>query len=156
MSTLNVAIYFSFVFLGMLYSFNKVGVTKISILIILVFWEGFFDYLNSILGLGIFNAYQIGIVAYSIYLLWDKKIHFFTNKSDKLVNIIFLLFTTSFWISYYFYGGEILTILSQYLYKFSFIWLAYHYFKDITYNIPKREYVKIVLIQVIFIQILIA
>ena len=104
MSTLNVAIYFLFVFLGMLYAFYKVGITKTSILIILVFWEGLFDYLNSILDLGIFNAYQIGVVAYSIYLLWNRKISFFTNRYDKIVNIIFLIFTISFWISYYFHG----------------------------------------------------
>ena len=44
-------------------------------------------------------------------------------------------------------------MLSQYLYKFSFVWIAYHYFKDIAYNMPKREFVKNVLLTILFVQI---
>ena len=41
-------IYFLFAFLGMLYTFNKVGITSVSILFVLVFWEGLIDYLDTI------------------------------------------------------------------------------------------------------------
>ena len=156
MTPLNVSLYFAFVFLGMLYTFNKVGITRLSILFVLVFWEGLFDYFNSILGMGIFNGYQIGIVAYAVYLLLNNKVIINKNKTDLAVNIVFLLFSVSFWISYYIYGGDIFTILSQYLFKFSFLWIAYHYLKDIAYNIPKREYVKNVFICIMFVQVAVA
>jgi hypothetical protein len=153
MTAINVTLYFSFVFLGLLYTFYKVGITRISILIIFVFWEGLFDYLDTIFGMGILNGYKIAIVAYAVSLLFKKGFRFVTNKNDLAVNVTFLLFSASFWISFYFYRGEINTILSQYLYKFSFVWIAYHYLKDITYNIPKREYVKNVLLTILYVQI---
>lgn len=140
----------------MLYTFYKVGITRTSILIIFVFWEGFFDYIDTILGMGIFNGYKIAIVVYAVLLLWEGKTRFVKNKTDKAVNVTFLLFSASFWISYYFYRGDIFTMLSQYLYKYAFLWIAYHYFKDITYNIPKREYVKKMLLTILFVQIAVA
>jgi len=123
---------------------------------ILVFWEGFIDYLDTIFGMGIVNVYKIMLIVYAVSLLWEKKNLFKKNKTDLAVNVTFLLFSASFWITYYFYGGEIFTILSQYLCKFAFIWIAYHYFKDITNNMPKREYVKKVLLTILYIQIAIA
>lgn len=123
---------------------------------IFVFWEGFFDYIDTILGMGIFNGYKIAIVVYAVLLLWERKTRFVKNKRDMAVNVTFLLFSASFWISYYFYRGDIYTMLSQYLYKYAFLWIAYHYFKDITYNIPKREYVKKMLLTILFVQIAVA
>jgi len=156
MTTFNTSIYFLFVFLGMLYTFKKVGITKVSILMILVFWEGLFDYINSILGMGIFNFYQIGVVSYGIYLLLSKRNSFVSNKNELAFNITFLLFSISFWISYYINRGELFTIFSQYLFKFSFLWISYHCLKDIVFNKPKREYVKKVLLTLILVQIAIA
>ena len=81
------------------------------------------------------------------------KISFSTNKNDRLVNFAFVLFSLSYWISYSFNGGEILTVLSQFLYKYGFLWIAYQFFKDINYNIPKREYIKYMLFVILYIQI---
>ncbi len=118
-----------------------------SILMVLVFWEGLFDYL------GILSIYKIGIVVYALALLGGNNIRLFKNNNDLAVNITFILFTFAFWISYYIYGGSISTMLSQYLYKYAFLWIAYHYFKDINYNIPKREYVKNMLMTILYVQI---
>lgn len=156
MTTTNILLYFSFAFLGMLYTFYKVGVTRSSILLILVFWEGLFDYLDTDYIPGLLNIYKIGIVIYAISLILNANIRFVKNKNDQLVNLTFILFSVSYWISYFFNGGEILTILSQYLYKYAFLWIAYHYFKDITYNIPKREYLKNVFVIILIVQIAVA
>jgi len=120
---------------------------------IFVFWSGFFDYLDTIFGMGILNVYKIVIVVYAVSITRHKFFRFEKNKTDLAVNVTFLLFSVSFWTTYYFYGGERLTMLSQYFYKYSFVWIAYHYFKDITYNMPKREYVKNVLLTILFVQI---
>jgi hypothetical protein len=156
MTTLNIALYFSFALLGMLYTFYKVGITRVSLLLVLVFWEGFFDYIDTIAISGLLNSYKIGIVFYGVSLIWRKRNRFKKNKADRAVNFTFFLFTASFWITYYFYGGVLSTILSQYLYKYTFLWIAYHYFKDITYDIPKREYVKNVLLNILYVQIAVA
>ena len=148
-------IYFLFAFLGMLYTFNKVGITSVSILFVLVFWEGLIDYLDTIYFDFLLSTYKIGIVAYAVLLVWKKR-NRFKNKADLAINLSFFLFTASFWITYSLYGGELLTILSQYLYKYAFIWIVYHYLKDIVYNIPKREYVKKVLMTILYVQIAIA
>ena len=148
-------IYFLFAFLGMLYTFNKVGITSVSILFVLVFWEGLIDYLDTIYFDFLLSTYKIGIVAYAILLVWKKR-NRFKNKADLAINLSFFLFTASFWITYSLYGGELLTILSQYLYKYAFIWIVYHYLKDIIYNMPKREYVKKVLMTILYVQIAIA
>ena len=156
MTTTNVILYFLFGFLGILYSFYKVGITKSSILLILVFSEGLFDYLDTDYVPGLLNIYKIGVVIYAFTLIMPAKISFVKNKNDKLVNLTFILFSLSYWISYIFNGGEILTILSQYLYKYTFLWISYHYLKDITYNIPKREYLKKLLVVILTVQIVIA
>lgn len=153
MTPLNITLYFSFVFLGMLYTFYKVGITRTSILFVLVFWEGLFDYIDTIIIPGLLNAYKIGVIIYAVSLLLRNKIHLNKNKNDLRVNLTFLLFTASYCITYYFYGGELITILSQYLYKYTFFWIAYHYLKDITYKIPKREYIKNVLLNILYVQI---
>ena len=156
MSPIIVALYFSFVFLGMLYTFYKVRISHTSILMVLVFWEGLFDYLGSISGMGVLSFYKVVVVIYPVFLLWKKNVSFIKNKADIMVNIAFLLFSVSYWVTYYFYGGEVFTILSQYLYKFSFLWIAYHYFKDISYNAPRKEYVKKVLLVILSVQIAVA
>ena len=67
-------IYFLFAFLGMLYTFNKVGITIVSILFVLVFWEGLINYLDTIYFDFLLSTYKIGIVAYAVLLVWKKEI----------------------------------------------------------------------------------
>ncbi|MFW5886267.1 MAG: hypothetical protein ACOCUL_00785 [Bacteroidota bacterium] len=141
-------LYFAIVFLGMLFAFLKVGLRKSSILIILIFWPGLFQYL----GAEIHNIYKITVVFYAL-LLTGKKIFSVKNRKQQYVNLAFILFSISFWISYFLTGGGIITILSQYLYKYGLIFILYHYFKDITQNNIKRERLKNILLTVIFIQI---
>ena len=156
MTPITVLLYYSFASLGIFYIFYKFRITRVSILLVLVFWEGFFDYIGNTVIPGFLDLYKIGIVIYATSLILKGNIRFVTNKTDQLVNLSFILFSISYWISFYINGGEILTILSQYLYKYAFLWIAYQYFKDITNNIPKREYIKNVFLAILSFQILAA
>jgi hypothetical protein len=153
---MNESLYFSFVFLGALYVFHKVGIKSTSILIVLIFWSGLFHYFEHIVGtvgtLKIHDIYKIIVVAYALKLSWPK-IFLNYNKFDKKINLIFILFTISFWITYFLYGGKIITILSQYLFKYGLTWILYHYFKDILINDRKRKYIKHILLLVLYVQI---
>ena len=157
MTQTDIMFYFSFAAVGMFYTFFKFGINRTSLLMILVFWEGLFDYFDDFVGLSgilsILNIYKIALVIYALSISWKNFFSGFNNKSDLIVNTAFALFSASFWITYYFYGGALSTILSQYLYKYAFVWIAYHYFKDINYNIPKREYVKSLLMTILSVQI---
>ncbi|WP_320045054.1 hypothetical protein [uncultured Desulfobacter sp.] len=148
-----ISIYYFFVLVGMLFTFYRVGVNRISILIVLIFWQGIFEYLSIIWGMPlIFKGYKIFVVVYAILLSWKKMYRLF-NINDLVIDIIFVLFSGSFWVTYLIYGGALLTILSQYLFKYGSVWILYHCFKDITYNIPKREYIKRVLLAILLAQI---
>ncbi|MDI6401472.1 hypothetical protein QLX67_05650 [Balneolaceae bacterium ANBcel3] len=114
----------------------------------MVFWSGLFAYV----GTTIHNYYKIVVVIYALALFY-KKIPVIYNKHDQYVNLIFILFSVSFWTSYTLQGGGIVTILSQYLYKYGFVFLLYHGFKDIVFNDSKREYLKKALIQVLLVQV---
>jgi hypothetical protein len=147
------AYYFLIVFLGMLYTFHKVGISRISVLIVLIFWQGFFQYLSDITASSnIHNIYKIVVVVYAFKLSWSK-IFSYTNKNDQKINVVFILFSVSFWLSYFLYGGEILTMLSQYLFKYGLIFVLYHYFKDIIGNTRKRELLKHTLLVILYVQI---
>lgn len=148
-------IYFTFVFIGMLYAFKKVGINKKSVLIVLIFWHGLFQFLGTITGIDIDNLYKILLVLYLMTLTWNR-ILLFSTKSDRKVNIAFLLFAISFWFTFYLRRGGIVTILSQFAFKYGFVFLLYHYLKDILGNNHKREYVKFVILQVLYIQIILS
>jgi hypothetical protein len=53
-------------------------------------------------------------------------------------------------------GGKIFTILSQYLYKYGFVFLIYHGIKDITYDQNKIEFLKNLILQILYIQVLLS
>jgi len=147
------AVYFSMVFLAMLYIFHKVRLNRISVLLVLIFWQGLFQYISNVSGSNaIADSYKIIVVVYAFTLSW-KKILNAHEKHDKIINILFILFSVSFWVTYLLYGGGILTILSQYLFKYGLVWILYHYFKDIVHYTAKREYLKRTLLFILYVQI---
>jgi len=140
--------------ISLIYIFNKVGLNKLSIFIVFVFWQGLFGFLNFYIN-NLFNLYKIFIVFYAIYIFWPNLIKTY-SRHEKYVNIAFVIFSISFWISYYFNKGEIITLLSQYLYKYGLVFIIYHGFKDIIYKHSKREYIKKVLLQILYIQVVLS
>jgi hypothetical protein len=152
MSESQVAIYFAIVFAAALYVFIKAGLNKLTLLVVLIFWSGLFQYLGNITNSEIENIYKVIMTGYALMLAYPKIIKAY-GKSEKVVNMLFLLFSFSFWISYLLSGGGIVTILSQYLYKYGFVFILYHYVKSIEFNIPQRERLKQVLLVVLHVQI---
>jgi len=146
--------YYIIVFLSMLYAFKKVGFNKISFLIILIFWEGLFQYIDRTFELSnnLYNVYKIIVVVYATYITGNRLFELKT-KRELYLNLIFLLFSIAFWISYFINGGKIITILSQYLYKYGLVFILFHYFKDLISKEKKRKYVKNVVLKVLYIQI---
>lgn len=140
--------YYTFVFLSLFWILWRIKITNLGLLIIGLFWGGAVSYL----GPNILNIYKISIVLYSTVLffkcvqkkMWDH---------DVYVNWSFILFSVIFWISYILNGGGIITVLSQYLFKYGLIFLFYHGFKDISLNTPKREYIKNLLLQILYVQV---
>lgn len=141
-------IYYSFVLLGFFYVLSKVGTNKLGLFVVFIFWAGLFSYLGDT----IFNIYKIIMVLYALYLFFGKILIRYT-RHEKYVNIIFILFSVSFWISYSLSGGNIITILSQYGFKYGLVFLIYHGIKDILVNQGKRQYLKEVLLQILYIQV---
>jgi len=141
--------YYTIVFLSALYVFHKSGVNRLSILIVLIFWEGLFDYF------GVLNYYKILIVIYAL-LLFSQKILKKYTVNERYINIFFLLFSVSFWLSYFIHGGELITILSQYGFKYGMAFLLYHGLKDIIVNDTIRKYLKILLLNILTIQVVLS
>ncbi len=147
-------IYFIIVFLTMIFAFVKVGINKTSLFIILVFWEGLFQYLGFITNSDFHNYYKIAIVLYLLALIFQKDyISISLNKKNKNIIIAYLIFVVIFWISYFLRGGKIITIFSQFLYKFSFVFLAFLYFYAYIKDQSRLNYFKKVLLTVISLQI---
>jgi len=93
-------IYFIIVFLTMIFAFVKVGINKTSLFIILVFWEGLFQYLGFITNSDFIIT--IRLLLYYIYLhLFFKRLHFNFIKINKNIIIAYLIFVIIFWISYF-------------------------------------------------------
>ncbi len=147
--------YYILVFIGMLYAFYKVGINKTSFLIVMIFWAGLFEYLGEIIDPIVTNLYKILIVIIAISFTWLKILHNKTKYDNKL-NFIFILFSISFWVSYLLYGGDIITMLSQYFYKFSFVFILYHYLKEIEFDRQKGLYIGKIILTILFIQILLS
>jgi len=146
------SVYYILVFVGMLFAFLKVGINKLSILVVLIFWEGLFQYIGNKTNTDIYNIYKIVVVLIAIGLSWSN-IFKFKLKNDRYINLLFFLFSASFWITYFLYGGNIITILSQYLFKYGLVFILYHYFKDIEFNVYRGKYVGSVILTVLFIQV---
>jgi len=148
--------YYTIVFIAMLFTFYKLRINKLSFLIIIVFWEGLFDYLGtitiSILPIDIRKMYNAFVVLYIFFLTVNKlfKLH---NYKERYIIITFLLFSASFWLSFILNGGNVIIILNQYLYKYTIIIFIYFYIRYIINNQNKKRYFDNIIIFVIKIQI---
>ncbi|MDY0278232.1 MAG: hypothetical protein RBQ97_09140 [Acholeplasma sp.] len=141
-------IYFIIVTIGMIYAFYRLGINKISILVILIFWAGLFQYI----GVQAHNSYKVFVALYALFLV-RKSIFKVTGVNDQIINILFLFFSISFWVSYYYSGGSIITILSQYLYKYGLVFVLYYFAKSIMLHDSTRLRLQNTLVLVLYIQV---
>jgi len=155
-----VRIYYLFVLLSFLYILIKSKFKKDGLYLILIFWQGLFSYFNYEMqeigfSFNIDNLYKIIIFIYSIFLYFPfvlKK----ENNNDILVNLSFGLFSVVFWISYLLNGGNLITALSQYFYRYSILFLIYHGYKGLYKDNYKYKYIINLVINIIFIQVILS
>lgn len=152
--------YYPFVILSFIYMLKKVIGNKIGLYIVMIFWAGMFQFLSNLLQyygipFNLFNIYKIIIVIWGIYLSYHNILNN-NNKIDISVGIAWLLFSVIFWLSYIFYRGDLITILSQYFYKLGLIYIIYNTFKYLRYDVEKAANIKKLVITILYIQIILS
>jgi len=146
-----IALYYIFVALGALYILVRFGIGKTTLLIVLIFWEGLFDYYSEMLGFSP-NIYKIVITFYAV-ILFGPNIYNKKNRNDLVINVTFIFFSLSYLFTHLFNSESLITIFSQYSYKYSIPFLIYHGIKDICYNTDKRVFLTRFLYHILFIQV---
>jgi len=134
-----------------LYVLQRFGVTAFNSLVVLIFWSGLVSYIAKVTPLS-YELYRVIVVLLSLYLFLPKV---FSNrlKYDSLINISFFLFSFSFFISNIYDLDSIISVLSQYGFKYGLPFLLYHGLKDIVYNPKKANYLAELFIAIILFQV---
>lgn len=151
-SSNSLLLYYTIVALGAVYILVRFGLSKTTLLIVLVFWEGLFAYLSEVYSFSD-NYYKIAIFAYAA-ILFGPKILNKKYEKDRIINITFILFSISFWISYFLHQQSFLTIASQYCYKYGLVFLFYHGIKDIHHKPQKTVFTARLLIYIVMVQVI--
>lgn len=146
--------YYLLVFIVGLFLSFKHRKLNLSLLLVLIFWEGLFVFLGAQYYSIFRPIYRIGIVTLSIILCYKG---IFTIKSSKqhYVNTLFLLITVVFWISFLINNQQPFTSLSQFGKNYLLPFLFFHEFLRLS---PYPKYFKaysnlfrdIIIAQVIF------
>lgn len=144
-------IYFTVVILSALFFFVHNRLNKLSFLVFLIFWGGLFNYLENFIP-GLWNFFKIFIFLYSLAFLIDR-IRERNFVDEAQLNIIYFFFALSFLITHLINGGPLITILSQFFFKYSSIFILFYIVKEIFSSVLKTEYLKKLLLSVVFIQI---
>lgn len=145
-------LYYVVIILGAGVLFYKFSFKKTTIFIFLLFWAGFFSYLGS-LGFLNENMFKILVCIITIYL-FGAKIVVVRSKRDQYINIAFILFSISFWVSFLIHPEGFVTVSSQYILKFAFPFVVYHGIKDIAANYKQASNTAKMLLFVIFAQVI--
>lgn len=117
------AVYYSIVILTSVFFFGRFGLNKLSLLVFIIFWEGLFNYLGNLIP-GLWEFFKIFFFLYVLfYMLNHLKSKYLI--SERYFNLLYLLFSLSFLITHLFNPGSVLTILSQFLFKYSAFFFFY-------------------------------
>ena len=104
-------IYYSLVFIAGMYTLYRFHLTKYTLFVVLLFWIGFFDYLEYI---GLFNANILKIILFCYAVaLWGKSIFVKGYQHDWYINLLFVFFSLSYWVSFLLHPQDGLTVTSQ-------------------------------------------
>lgn len=148
--------YYPFVIAAFMYMLFSVGFNRLGLFIVALFWSGMVQFLSDLASfsgfpIDVHNIYKIVMALWAIYL-FGKEILRSHSRQDVSVNVAWILFSLVFWLSYLKYGGAIITMMSQYLYKYGMVYLLYYGMKSVfTHN--KTEYVKDLLLKILFVQV---
>lgn len=119
------------IFVSLLYRYRR---NSFFILILLFFFEGLFTYF----GQTTWNFYKIFLPVFALYTLIRKNKPFRTDRKEKLLILVFVIFAIFFFISSYINDDPILLFLNQFsrylMPVVSFIILRSYEKKGITFN----------------------
>jgi len=135
--------------------FFKYHSFRLTMFVIFIFWEGLFVYLGKQIFFGLYEIYKVGLVVLAFGLFY-RNIRNNSFRGAKKINLIFLLLTLSFWISFLINNQPLITNLSQYGKK---ILLPYLFFYGIFSEqfTPRLEYFYSKLIRdILIIQVLLS
>ncbi len=150
-SDTRILLYYVFVGLGAFHFVYKFGLNRISLFVLLIFWEGIFGFLAKN---GFFNydLYKIAVLSYAIIMygpnIFEKK-----NKTDVYINIAFLLFSIFYWTTYFLNIQPIFTVASQFSIKYVIPFLFYHAIKDMVFSSKKTNYLLRLFLYIIYLQV---
>jgi len=150
-SIIRLALLYAFMAIGALYTLRRFGYNKLTIFIVLIYWEGLFNFVATISFFD-YNYFKILVFIYAV-LFFGPSVFGIKCKTDKYINIFFVLFSICFWISFYLNEQSFITVASQYGKKYSIPFLFYHGIKDISNNSKKGHYIARLLVFIIFLQV---
>jgi len=114
---------------------------RLTLFIVLIFWEGLFAYLSISYSSIYYNFYKIIIVGLA-FILFHNNFHNTDLKGAKKINIVFFLLSISYWISFLINNQPIITSLSQYgkkiLLPYFFIYIIFS--KNKTLQLQSRYF----------------
>lgn len=142
-------IYYLFVGISLLFFLNKYKSNKFFLFIILLFFNGFFAYIDK----SVQNGYKIVLVILDIYFLLKTKAFENITDSNKWVWLSFILFSSVYFISSYLSEDYFFIIFSQYsryfiLFSF-FLILDKYRFDDTIKNAIEGVLYELLLLQII-------
>jgi len=150
-SFFQLCIFYSIVFVTLVYLLKKYYYSKFYILIVFLFYPAFFEFF----GMNVGNAYKVFVLIFTLWISFRKNIYLSFNSGDKLITFFFVVFSFFFFVSTSKNDDDLTTILSQ----FSRYVIAYYLWflvrKEIYYNQAKIEDFKRFIYDVIFMQIII-
>ena len=144
-------IYYSIVFASSLFFFVRYGLNKLSVLIFLIFWEGMFNFIGNLVP-GLWDLFKIFFFLYVFFFMLShlKKRELISGRK---LNLLYFLFTLSFVITHLISQGKAITILSQFLFKYSTVIIFFYIVKGLFQKGRGFSYLLNLLISAVFIQI---
>ena len=147
--------YYTVVAFGSLFLIAKFHFNKQIIFLVLLFSEGLFAYIGNKFQLMFRDIYVATLILLPI-ILFSKNIFFNRSKIITKINIVFLLFTISFWVTYSITDQSLLTNLSQYGKKYLLPFLFFHEINSLRFTEKKMELFTRFFWYVLIIQILLS
>lgn len=140
-------VFYSIILICYAYLLKKHGLTRINVLIFLIFLSGFFNYLTG----SIEKAYKLFIFIYSFCLLFkQKKIAKYKSKL-KLVIVSFICFSFIFFLSSLVNDINILLILGQYISRYFTLFILFL----LLYFLSTSSYSKLISVRDLIIDLLV-
>lgn len=149
---INILIYYVFIAFSGLYIIWRYSFNKYAVLFVLVFWAGFFDYAVSITSISV-NLIKV-FTFLCAFFIFGKGMIWKVGSKLNLIDVVFILFSISYWISFALDIQNVLTVSSQYFLKYFFPFLVFHGLRFSLNNPNRINYFASIFILIVKFQIL--